>query len=572
MRSATAVVSCRPTSRDRSRADSSVATAYSWRFLVVAAAIGVAIWVVIQLKLLVIPLMVAILVTALLWPAFSWMLRHRVPRWAGDRHFDRRHARDRGRSDLARGLAGHPAVVFRPDPHGRGDGPVPAVPDRRPAAPDRGPDRRPALAGAGPFCRSRPSCCCRARSRSAPLSATSPTGALLSLFILLCLLADGGGIWRWTTRLFPNEARPAVDGSARAGWVMVVNYARTQLMVATIDAAGIGLGAFLLGVPLAIPVAVLVFLGAFVPIVGAVFTGTLAVFLALVYNGPLDRPVDARRRPGRPADRRPCAAAPPDGLGREGAPARGRARRRRRRDDRRHPRCAVRCAFRRVRQRRRRLPRRSRVGDGGAATVQRPDLETVPRPRRTSVRDASATRRPRSPNSRMPRPTSMVSSRAPRSTSRSISPRCWACPSPQAREPPAHGLVQDPRCDVPAVAADRRGARARRRGRLRRQPRAGRGARGAGARHPGDDLHAAGRAGAQAARDPRLRRRRRPRRGHRRDAAAARGGVRRAHRRRASSTRSTTATSSSARARSASSCSTTSPTSTPSCSASAAAV
>ena len=58
-----------------------IATAYSWRFLVVAAAIGVAVWLVIQLKLLVIPLLVGILVTALLWPVFTWMLRHRVPRW-----------------------------------------------------------------------------------------------------------------------------------------------------------------------------------------------------------------------------------------------------------------------------------------------------------------------------------------------------------------------------------------------------------------------------------------------------------------------------------------------------------
>jgi len=112
------------------------------------------------------------------------------------------------------------------------------------------------------------------------------TGTLLSFFILLCLLADGAGIWRWTTRLFPKQARTAVDGAARAGWVTVVNYTRTQLLVATIDAIGIGLGAFILGVPLAIPVAVLVFLGAFVPIVGAVVTGALAVFLALVYNGP----------------------------------------------------------------------------------------------------------------------------------------------------------------------------------------------------------------------------------------------------------------------------------------------
>src|SRR5687768_18357390 len=58
-----------------------IATAYSWRFLVVAAAIGVAVWLVIQLKLLVIPLLIAILVSALLYPWFTWMLRHRVPRW-----------------------------------------------------------------------------------------------------------------------------------------------------------------------------------------------------------------------------------------------------------------------------------------------------------------------------------------------------------------------------------------------------------------------------------------------------------------------------------------------------------
>ena len=54
---------------------------YAWRFLLIAAAIGVLIWLIIQLKLLVIPMMVAILVTALLWPFFSWMIRHRFPRW-----------------------------------------------------------------------------------------------------------------------------------------------------------------------------------------------------------------------------------------------------------------------------------------------------------------------------------------------------------------------------------------------------------------------------------------------------------------------------------------------------------
>src|SRR5215203_5723359 len=55
-----------------------VATAYAWRFLVIAAAIAVIVWIVIQLKLLVIP----ILITALLSPAVAWMVRHRIPRWA----------------------------------------------------------------------------------------------------------------------------------------------------------------------------------------------------------------------------------------------------------------------------------------------------------------------------------------------------------------------------------------------------------------------------------------------------------------------------------------------------------
>src|SRR5690349_15299972 len=78
--------------RDRSRVVSSdlsgsiprglrVAAAYSWRLIAIAIAAGISIWLVIQLKLLVIPLLLGVLISALLWPAFSWMLRHRVPRW-----------------------------------------------------------------------------------------------------------------------------------------------------------------------------------------------------------------------------------------------------------------------------------------------------------------------------------------------------------------------------------------------------------------------------------------------------------------------------------------------------------
>ncbi|HYI50479.1 MAG TPA: AI-2E family transporter [Microbacterium sp.] len=282
--------------RDRSRVVSTdvsgtiprglkVATAYAWRFLVVAAAVGVAVWLVIQLKLLVIPLLIAILVTALLWPVFTWMLRHRVPRWlaivisvlgtlaivAGLLWLVIWQVTRQWSSVQARTVEA--MEQFR---QYLIDGPLHLTETQIDDLLVQGLNlvqEQAQLLWSG------------ALALGSTLGHVA-VGALLALFILLTLLADGAGIWRWTTRLFPERARPAVDGAGRSGWVMVVNYARTQLLVATIDAVGIGLGAFFLGVPLAIPVAVLVFLGAFVPIVGAVVTGAVAVFLALVYNGP----------------------------------------------------------------------------------------------------------------------------------------------------------------------------------------------------------------------------------------------------------------------------------------------
>ncbi|NUT57326.1 MAG: AI-2E family transporter, partial [Agromyces sp.] len=101
----------------------------------------------------------------------------------------------------------------------------------------------------------------------------------------LFILIDGHHIWRWIVGVFPKRARAAVDGAGQAGWATLQNFVKVQILVATIDAIGIGLGAFLLGVPLAVPIAILVFLGSFIPIVGAVVTGALAVFVALIYNG-----------------------------------------------------------------------------------------------------------------------------------------------------------------------------------------------------------------------------------------------------------------------------------------------
>lgn len=112
-------------------------------------------------------------------------------------------------------------------------------------------------------------------------------GVLLALFSTLFILIDGRNIWEWVVRLFPRKARPAVDGAGVAGWSTLQNFVKVQILVALIDAVGIAGGAAIFGVPLAIPIGVLVFLGSFIPIVGAVITGALAVFIALVYNGPI---------------------------------------------------------------------------------------------------------------------------------------------------------------------------------------------------------------------------------------------------------------------------------------------
>ncbi|MET1021567.1 MAG: AI-2E family transporter [Arthrobacter sp.] len=110
-------------------------------------------------------------------------------------------------------------------------------------------------------------------------------GLVLALFVLIFFLLEGDRIWSFLVRLLPRKARAATDGAGRVGWTSMVSYARIQMFVAFVDAVGIGVGAAIIGVPLALPLGVLVFLGSFIPIVGALVTGAVAVLLALVANG-----------------------------------------------------------------------------------------------------------------------------------------------------------------------------------------------------------------------------------------------------------------------------------------------
>ncbi|WP_234467857.1 AI-2E family transporter [Streptomyces sp. MBT62] len=107
------------------------------------------------------------------------------------------------------------------------------------------------------------------------------TGILLTAFSTLFLLYDGPRIWQWSLKLVPAAARPAMAGAGPR----LTAYVRGTVIVAFIDAVCIGVGIYFLGVPMAVPLAVFIFLFSFIPLVGAVASGALAVVVALVTQG-----------------------------------------------------------------------------------------------------------------------------------------------------------------------------------------------------------------------------------------------------------------------------------------------
>src|SRR5215204_1518622 len=263
-----------------------LAAAWSWRLLLVGGVLAVVVFLIIQLRLIVIPILVAVLIGALLVPFVGFLQRHRWPKWlavtvamlsalavVGG-------LLTLGITQIVRGsdeLAAQSVVAWDEFRVWLLEGPFHITEQQLNDFVDQvvnsaQEDGSTLLTGA--------------------LSLGSTlghflAGMLLALFATLFILIDGRGIWNWIVGIFPRRARAAVDGAGVAGWGTLQNFVKVQILVATIDAIGIGLGAFFLGVPLAVPIAILVFLGSFIPIVGAVVTGALAVFVALVYNGPV---------------------------------------------------------------------------------------------------------------------------------------------------------------------------------------------------------------------------------------------------------------------------------------------
>jgi predicted PurR-regulated permease PerM len=113
------------------------------------------------------------------------------------------------------------------------------------------------------------------------------TGMIVTFFVTFFFLDEGDRMFSWVVRLFPAQVQPSVRGAGYRAWHVLSGWIVGTAIIAAFHGVVIGTVLFLLGVPLAAPLAVLVFLGSFIPIIGAVLFGGLAVLVTLVAQGPI---------------------------------------------------------------------------------------------------------------------------------------------------------------------------------------------------------------------------------------------------------------------------------------------
>jgi predicted PurR-regulated permease PerM len=265
-----------------------LAASWSWRLLVIAAAVALLGWLVSFFAVIVIPVVVALLITALVVPLVEWLTRLGVRRsvasilvvigtigavaalltFAGQQVAQ-------GATDLAdQTVAGLQKIRdwLKDGPLNASDSQINDVIDSVQKAISE-------QSGEGGVV-----------SRVTEVG-TAVGHVLAGFFIVLFstyfFLSDGDRIWAWLVRLSPRAARERVDSSGRVAWISLTQFVRATVIVAATDGILIGAGAAIIGVPFSLAIGVLVFLGAFVPIIGATIAGSVAILVALVDQGPV---------------------------------------------------------------------------------------------------------------------------------------------------------------------------------------------------------------------------------------------------------------------------------------------
>lgn len=264
-----------------------VAAAWSWRLILIGLALAGVLWLIVQVRIIVIPVLIAILLTALLTPVVNWIERQGAPRSVGvliaivaffasvwalvtliitqmRNGFDDLTVRSQEVwQDVLQWVKHNSLGISAEQLESFGNQIMKTIEGNQ-------------------------SEIWNGALGIATTAGQFVTGMLLTIFSLIFMLIDGQRIWIWVLGFLPAKAHAPVYAAGRSGWVSVGQYVRVQIFVAFVDAVGIGIGALALGVPLAIPIAILVFIGSFIPFLGAITTGLLATFIALIYNGPVN--------------------------------------------------------------------------------------------------------------------------------------------------------------------------------------------------------------------------------------------------------------------------------------------
>ncbi len=110
-------------------------------------------------------------------------------------------------------------------------------------------------------------------------------GAVLCFFVSFFLIKDGDRIWQWLTSRFQPERKRRADLAGAAAWQAVVYYVRGTSAVAAIHAVVMGVTLTIIGAPLVVPLALFMFVAAFVPLVGVLVAGAVALLVVLATKG-----------------------------------------------------------------------------------------------------------------------------------------------------------------------------------------------------------------------------------------------------------------------------------------------
>src|SRR5689334_596107 len=258
--------------------------AWAWRLLVILIAVLALLWVIMKLEIIVVPVLVALLLSALLVPVVDWLDKRGLPRGGAvalvllggfailggilafvilqfiDGLPGLTEQVTNSIESTRRWLINGPAHLRNEQINNLGNAAIEALHNNQ------------------------------AKLTSGALSTAATvtelvTAAVLVLFTLIFFLYGGRNIWQYVVQIIPSDVRGRVHEAGTAGYGSLIGYVRATFLVALTDAAGVGTGLAIMSVPLALPLASVVFLGAFIPLVGALVSGLVAVVVALLAKG-----------------------------------------------------------------------------------------------------------------------------------------------------------------------------------------------------------------------------------------------------------------------------------------------